>query len=173
MPLPPFYPPSKISNMAKFSPERLYSIRRMRMARRLWKQSPLMAFNLLKEKYPDYTQDLFLQDLHIRKASRKEKRTKNPLTKYGRHEKIQQLLSLYNQTKDPKYYLLAQKLRSIITRPYRLEIKREGKSWEFSFPPEIPYKQIEQLSKQCQQCDTLDEAAALCNKFIQNYGYGK
>lgn len=159
--------------MPQFSPERLYAIRRLRLARRLWKHSPLIAFDQVKELYPEYTQDLFIQDLTIRKPKQKSAHTKNPLTRYGRFEKIQQLIGLYQNTADTQYLLMAQKLRSIITRPYRLEIKRGGKAWEFTFPPETPYKQIEQLSKNCQACSSLDEAVELCTTFIQSSGYGR
>lgn len=159
--------------MASFSPERLDKIRKLRMARRLWKNTPLLAYKTMQDKYPEYTYEQFLNDLRIRKIKKKKRFVKNPLTRYGRYQKMVQLITQYNETKDPAFYLMAQKLRSIITRPYRLEIKKEAKAWEFTFPPEIPYKRIEQLSKDCNKCKTLQEAVDLCKNFTKTSGYGR
>lgn len=168
-----FHPCTFFIPMASLNPEKLQALRRLRLARRLWKQFPLLAFDMVREKYPDYSYDQFLCDLKPRRKRKSHRHIKNPLKRFGRFEKIEQLLSLYTDSGDPKFYLQAQKLRMIITRPYRLEIKRDGKGWEFTFPPETPYRKIEQLSRDCQKCQSLDEAVALCRDFIKTSGYGR
>lgn len=56
-----------------FSPERLQHIRRLRKARRLFKQQPLFAYNIMSGSYEDYSLSDFLEDLRYRKPRKKKK----------------------------------------------------------------------------------------------------
>lgn len=52
-----------------FSPERLYKIRRLRKARRLFKQIPLFAYHIMRTTDEQYKYEDFLDDLRLRKTT--------------------------------------------------------------------------------------------------------
>lgn len=159
--------------MTRFSPERLLAIRRLRLARRLWKRLPLLAYHLLIEKYPDCSYEQFLADLVPRRKRKPIRNKKNPLKRYGRYDKIQELLQQYDQTRNPQTILLADKLRRIITKPYQLKFSIAGKAIRFSLPADIPFNTIQDLVAECQAIADLDLIEQRINLFLTTTSYGK
>lgn len=147
-----------------FTPERLANIRRMRKARRLFKKQPLFAFDILCREYSDYTHERFVDDLTYR-TKRKRKKKKSSLVRYGRYRRMEQLKTLYEQTGIVEYALQAQKLRRLMTRPYRVMVRVEKMRLEYSFSELIPIAQIEQLCKELAVCGTVKNADKLVEHF--------
>ncbi len=147
-----------------FSTVRLYNIRRLRKARRLFKQQPLFAYYLMCETYTDYCYTDFLADLRYRKPPKKRK-GKSVLYRYGRYSRIVKLMEHYNQTKDLDFAIAAKRLRDMLTKPYRVWYKCEGVSVEVCFSPLIPLVQIENLVLRLKTVHTEQEAQELVSEF--------
>ncbi|GEM63860.1 hypothetical protein SF1_18420 [Sphingobacterium faecium NBRC 15299] len=146
-------------------PEKLFALRRLRKARRLFKQQPVFAFAILCEEYKDYTHEQFLDDLRIRTKTKGKKKKKSPLTRYGRFFKMNQLLELYSKTGLVDFALQAFRLRSVITKPYRVLVKIEGCHIEYGLNPFIPYKEVEKLNLQLRDCKTEKEVDYVIEQF--------
>lgn len=140
-----------------FSPERLFHIRRLRKARRLFRQVPLFAFYLMQREYGNYTYLEFLDDLRIR-HKKMGRPKKSPLARYGRYNRMEQLMRIYDDTKDIQTALDALKLRRHMSHPYRVLLKITGVSLEFTLSPLIPIDAIEQLVDSIRKCRTEAEA---------------
>ena len=83
-----------------FLSQRLSHIRRMRLARRLYKNTPVFALIEMQRLYQGYTETHLLADLHpCTKATIKNQNCS--LSQYNRYGKIMQLLSHYALTHDP------------------------------------------------------------------------
>ncbi len=149
--------------MATFSPKRLYTIRRMRKARRLWKKEPLLAFTTMLTLYPIYTEEEFLRDLK-RRTKRKKKKPKEVLRRYGRFEPMMQLLNKYEQTGDASYALQAATLRRNMTKPYRVSVKIAGITKEYVYSPLINWKGMEIYVSNIKKCQSWGEFEALEKK---------
>ena len=151
-----------------FTPERLDNIRRIRKARRLFKQTPLFAFHLMEKDYPGYTCERFRDDLR-RRSKAKQKKTKTTLKRYGRYHRFLQLLSHYRITNDLETARQAAQLRSNMTKPYRILVRCGNESREFSASPLIDYSVIEQLNVQLNACGNMREAEELITTFRKKY----
>lgn len=147
-----------------FSPERLANIRRLRKARRLFKKEPLFAFNHLTHEFPDYTFEQFLDDLRIRKKSKKKTIPKR-LERYGRYNKVKELLDRYQQTNDIRFAIQAKQIMDQLRKPYRLQIVLNKKISEYCFHPYTPYSAVEQLSNQLKSCTTQEQIKKLVADF--------
>lgn len=147
----------------KFSEERLFRIRRLRKARRLFKQAPLFAFLWMQLEYPGYTYPEFLDDLR-RRTPPKKKKGKSPLLRYGRYYRFQDMLFDYSQTKDPEYLRKAVRLRKHMTKPYRLLHKTKEGIVEYSFSPFLKIEIIEELTATLQTVKSREEASMLVEK---------
>lgn len=157
-----------MSKGKKFSPERLEKIRRLRKARRLYKQAPAFAFVWLLAEYPAYTYAEFLDDLR-RRSKKKHRKGKSSLPKYGRYGKMMALVEEYGQTKDYQSLLLANQLRRNMTKPYRLLIKLKNCEMEFSLSPFIKYDYVAMLSSQATQCKTEAEIETMVQEFRKKH----
>ena len=147
-----------------FSAERLFNIRRIRKARRLFRQQPLFAFALMCEVYTDYTYFNFLDDLRYRKAPKKRK-GKAALQRYGRFDRVQQLMERYKETRNLDDAIAAKRLRDLMTKPYRVWYRCEGVTVEVCFSPLIPLIQIENLVLRLKSVQTGEEAQGLVAEF--------
>lgn len=148
----------------RFSEQRLANIRRLRKARRLYKQVPLFAYELMKSQYADYSWPAFMEDLRLR-SKPKQKQSRSPLKRFGRYYKMQELLSLYAVTQNTDLALQAITLRNNMTRPYRLLVQVEKQAMVFTFPATVPYSAMQGLSQSCQRCKTMAEATQLIENF--------
>lgn len=148
----------------KFSAERLASLRRMRMARRLFKKQPLFAYSLMREAYPDYTHAQFWDDLRYRRPPKKRK-GKNGIQKYGRYCRMQELLLRYRQDGNIAHALQAQKLRERMAKPYRVRVTVGSYRLEYGFSPLVPIAHIEHLVEMLARCSTEQEADRLVQEF--------
>lgn len=152
-------------NGQPFSPERLRNIRRLRKARRLFKQTPLFAFHLMELEYPGYTQDEFLEDLR-RRTKRKSKPKKTPQRRYGRYYRVQALKERYASTGDEEAIRMAMRLQSVMTKPYRFLVRLKNQAKEFNLSPLIPISRVEQLNQSFTACKTMVEVEQLIDAFI-------
>ncbi|OJV51682.1 MAG: hypothetical protein BGO31_00320 [Bacteroidetes bacterium 43-16] len=148
-----------------FTPERLANIRRLRKARRLYKQQPVFAFAILCAEFKDYTYEQFQDDLRIRNKSKRTKNKKSSLVRFGRYFKMIQFLELYRNTGIVDYARQAQKLRSVITKPYRVLVKIEGQYFEYGLDPTIAVKEVERLVYELKKCKTEIEADKMIEHF--------
>jgi len=149
-----------------FTPERLASIRRMRKARRLYKKEPLLAYHILCGEYPSYTHDDFWEDLRYRTKRKRKKKNKTPLSRYGRYERMKQLIAMYKDTANTDYGMKAQRLRNLMTKPYRVMVRIEGEVLEYRISPLIQITEIEKLVAQLPKCKTEQEA----DDFVEQFG---
>lgn len=150
--------------MKPFTAERLLRIRRLRKARRLYKQSPIFAYDLMRVEYPTYTHDEFWDDL--RRCTKKKKRKgKTPLIRYGRYWRIQELLGRYGLTNDETLIIQANRLQERITKPYRIMVKLKGDCMEFTVSPLVPIREIELLTQRFGQCETAEQIDHIFNDF--------
>jgi hypothetical protein len=143
-----------------FSAERLFHIRRLRKARRLFKQAPLFAFEQMRQEYEDYTPEQFWEDLR-RRTPKAKRSKKSPLVRYGRYSAMQKLLSDYQWTHDPQLALKAMQLRRYMTTPYRVMAEFVDCCMEYSLSPLIPMARIVKLVADLQKCRTEGEATSL------------
>lgn len=162
--------------MAKYTPEKLTALRRLRAARRLHRRYPLMAYQFMKEKYPDYTIEQYSLDITPkRKRYYKSYRytKKKPLRKYGRFAFMESLIQQYRQTGDPDALLKAEKMWKVMTRPYRVLVSIKGKCTEFYLSALIPYHVINSLTLAIQKTNSMEAAEQLVNDIRSRYsGYG-
>jgi hypothetical protein len=155
-----------------FSPERLDNIRRMRRARRLYKQSPVFAYWLMVAQYPDYTHAQFCEDLR-RRSKPKKRQGKSPLTRYGRFRLMEKLLQEYRLTGEAGALEKAMQLRRNMTKPYRMLVRLNGQAIEFTINPYIEVNHIEALRQAFQTCRTEKELDETFERFKQQTsGYG-
>lgn len=147
-----------------FTLERLIKIRRMRKARRLFKQLPLFAYELLQLEYTNYSDQEFWDDLRIR-TKRKSRKRKSPLVRFGRYNRIEQLKCQFYETGNYDLIIKAHQLRKNITRPYRVLVRLKGKYCEYSFCPLIPITHIEQLTASFKDCTSEQEVEEIIDQF--------
>ncbi|MCX2429875.1 hypothetical protein [Pedobacter sp. GR22-10] len=141
----------------KFNEERLFKIRRMRKARRLFKQMPLFAFVMMQAEYSGYSLVQFQDDLRRRSKPKPKKKGKSPLARFGRYWRIQQLIARYSYTQDESLIIKAMKLRQRITKPYRLEVRLKGMVHEITLSPMTPIQDVESLIAKFNLCKTEKE----------------
>ncbi len=162
--------------MANYTPEKLAALRRLKAARRLHRRFPLMAFQFMQEKYPDYCYQDFVQDITPkRKRYYKSYRytKKCPLRKYGRYSTMEDLIQQYQQTGDPAALLKAEKLRKVMTKPYRVLVSIKGQAIEFYLSPLIPYKVVQDLTLSIRKTHSMEMAQQLINDIRSRYNsYG-
>jgi hypothetical protein len=147
-----------------FTPQRLENIRRLRKARRLFKQTPLFAFHLMKQDYPDYTNEQFVDDLR-RRSKTKQKKSKTTLCRYGRYNRFLSLTRQFQDSGDQRLAEQAMQLRRNMTKPYRVLVRCGRESREFSLSPLIPFRDVEELNRQLCTCQTMLEAVELVENF--------
>jgi hypothetical protein len=145
--------------------EKLVALRRLRKARRLFKQQPVFAFAILCEEFKDYTHDQFLDDLRLRNKPKAKKKKKSPLTRYGRYFKMNQLLERYRSTGLLDYARQAVRLRSNMTKPYRVWVKINCKCFEFGLDPLMPYNEVEKLNANLRNCTNEKEVQEMIEQF--------
>jgi len=148
----------------KYSPERLMLIRRLRKARRYYKQLPLFAYSLMVDEHAGYTYAEFLEDLRPRKPSKK-KQGKSRLNRYGRYERMQKLLMLYDRTQELSQAIQAKKLRERLTQPYRVQVRVGTTFLEYSLSPLIPIERIEKLVEQLANVQSEKQADTIVEEF--------
>lgn len=154
-----------------FTPERLANTRRMRRVRRLYRQQPLFAYEMLCREYVGYSYGQFLDDLRYRtKPKRKEKKT--TLTRYGRYRRMAELLERYRQTGELEFALQAQRLRKRMTKPYRVLVKISGESIEYGFEPTIAITEIERLTSDLKTCKSEKDADEMIAEFRKHSRIG-
>lgn len=146
------------------TPEKLQNLRRLRKARRLYKQTPLFAYQLMQQEYPNYSYAKFMDDLR-RRTKKKIRKKKSPLVIFGRYWRIDKLMVQFRSTKDFTLLEMAIKLRKNITKPYRMLVKLKGECMEFTFSPFTPIERIEQLNERFKQCTTQEEIEKVFNDF--------
>lgn len=147
-----------------FTAERLQNIRRMRRARRLFKKQPLFAFETMRSTYPDYTAEQFADDLRYRTKPKKRK-GKSSLARFGRYRRMEKLGELYRATQNSDYALQAQNLRRRMTQPYRILVRLEDGTMEYSFSSLIPIEKIELLTAELPKCRTQQQATEKVKQF--------
>ncbi len=150
-----------------FTLERLQNIRRIRRARRLHKQQPLFAYEVMRTDYPGYTFDLFLDDLRYRKP-RKKRKGKSGLCRYGRFNRMHSLIIQYGWTGDVEFAIQAKKLRERITKPYRVLAHVGDKHIEQNFSALIPIERIEELVKKLSDCKSIEQTNKILDEFQAN-----
>lgn len=134
-----------------FTVERLENIRRMRKARRLFKQQPLFAYLIMLENYTAYTYEQFADDLRLR-SKRKKRKGRSNLQRYGRYRRMMELIGLYNKTGNTDFAIQSFKLRARLTKPYRVQLKLKGVRLEYSFAATTPIHRIEELVNKLNEC---------------------
>jgi hypothetical protein len=147
-----------------FTPERLAAIRRMRRARRLYKQQPLFAYHILCGIYPGYSYEEFMDDLRYRRPPRR-RRGRNNLVRYGRYARMEQLADRYQQTGNAEDALQALRLRRNMTKPYRVMVKVGKIRLEYTFSPLVPIRHIEELVGRLAACGSENEADGIVRDF--------
>lgn len=148
----------------KFSAKRLDHIRRLRKARRYFRQIPLFAFHDMQQEYPNYTYEEFLDDLRYRKP-RKKRKAQNQLKKFGRYERMQKLLTLYRLTQEVAHAIEAKKLRDRLSKPYRVRVRMDNQYIEYNLSPLARIEDVEKLTGQLATVRTEQEADHLITEF--------
>lgn len=152
----------------RFSPERLLHIRRLRRARRLYKKQPLFAMQIMQIDYKGYDMETLCDDLR-RRSPPKKRRGKSYLTRFGRYNRMQQLLTQYHLTGNIDFAIRAQKLRNLMTKPYRVMLIIGNTVLECTFCPLIAINQMEDLMAQLNTCQTMERAEDIIEKFRKSH----
>ena len=150
----------------KLSPEKLSGLRRLRLARRLWKKEPLLAYFTLKEKFPDCTYEQFLSDL-VRRSKPKEKKSKSGLQRYGRYSRMAECISQFKEFHDTDAGREAIRLRKYMTTPHRILVRIKGKYKDYFFHPLISHSSIQELNQKINLCKTEQEVENLVAAFTK------
>lgn len=148
----------------KFSPERLTNIRRMRKARRLYRQAPLFALVWMQAEYPGYTPEQLADDLR-RRTKPKPRSGKYNHYRWGRYRRMERLIAEYRHTRDEALIRQAAQLKRNMTKPYRVLYTIGREKWVKHFPPQIAIERIEQLVSQLRSCRTTEQATRLFQSF--------
>lgn len=136
----------------------------MRKARRLFKIAPLFAYQMMCQDYEQYTYPQFLDDLRRRTPKRKRK-GKSPLVRFGRYSRINKLINEYQSTGNFDLLREADRLRGVITKPYRVLVKIKNRYKEYFFSALIPMCQIEELMMKINGCKTEEEVEKIVEQF--------
>ena len=152
-----------------FSPETLMRVRRLRKARRLFKQAPLFAYQFMLADNIGYEYDDFLDDLR-RRTPRKPKTKKSNLAKYGRFHRMEKLIFEYNFTKDVNLLIQAQRLRDHMTHPYKVKFAVKAENIICTFPAILAIERIEKLISNSKDCKTMEEVEKLVTDFRKSFG---
>gem|GEM_PF-4242622 len=118
------------------------------------------------EFYTDYSYLDFLADLRYRTVPKKRK-GKNTMQRYGRYNRIQQLMEKYWQTGNIDDAIAAKRLRDLLTKPYRVWYKCEGVPVEVCFSPLVPLIHIENLVVKLRTVHLEKEANELVSEFAK------
>ncbi|WDF66905.1 hypothetical protein PQ465_11370 [Sphingobacterium oryzagri] len=137
----------------------------MRKARRLYKQAPVFAFELLRQEYEGYAEEDFLDDLRIRSKPLRVKKGKSPLRRYGRYQRMQKFVDLFARTGNIAYGLQAQRLRDMLHVPYRVVVIISAKTYQYRCSPLIRIEDIEGLVAKLSACGSESEAGRLVEEF--------
>ncbi|MBO9681962.1 MAG: hypothetical protein J7502_04735 [Flavisolibacter sp.] len=151
----------------KLSPEKLSGLRRLRLARRLWKKEPLFAFDIIKQKYPDCTYEQFLNDL-VRRTKPKPKKSKSGLQRFGRYNRMVECASKFKNYKDVDAGLEALKLRKYMTSHYRVLVWIGGKYKDYFFSPLISFRTIRDFHSKISLCKSEQEVEDLVEAFTKS-----
>lgn len=129
--------------------QRKYEQRRMRVARRAFKKAPLFAVELVRQEFPDYTQEQLEKDLVRRTKYKSIRHPKSPLKRMGRYEKMRKEIHYWEETGDIRHLERAQRLKNDLFKPLWVRWTMPDKETVhlFTFPPETNYQVIEQISK--------------------------
>ncbi|GAA0536960.1 hypothetical protein [Chitinophaga japonensis] len=154
----------------KYAPETLLRIRRMRKARRLYRQQPVFAYSIMSAEFQGYSHEEFWNDLR-RRTPPKKRKGKSGLRRYGRYGEMCRLLDRYRQTGNVADALKAQKLRNRITQPYRLQVRIGKLLKEYLLSPLIPVNSVKELTCSLHGCKDYAEADNKINEFLKYKSY--
>jgi len=147
-----------------FSPLRLTRIRRMRMARRLYKTTPVFALIEMQRLYPGYSLNDLWSDLH-RRTKAKTRDHKSSLARYGRYGKMMHLVTQFALTGNPVLGIQAERLGKYMTRPYRIRVVLQRENLEFTFPATVALHRIAELTRTLKTCSEISQVLALVEAF--------
>lgn len=148
-----------MTQIKKWSEEAKLKNRRKRMARRLYKNTPLFAIGEIKARFGiDYTADDFFEDQRLKgnKPSKKRrgKRRRNGKTEYLEHiqRKVKDALATTDETSLQKimarYYLIAKDK----SKPWRIRAKfSTGEKIEYFFPLNYSAQEVKKFSHEVNQ----------------------
>ncbi len=86
---------------------------------------------------------------------------------------MENLIQLYGQTGDLAALLKAEKLRKVMTKPYRVLVSIKGECIEFYLSAIIPYKVVQDLTLSIRKTHTMQMAQQLINDIRSRYnGFG-
>ncbi|MBA4852046.1 hypothetical protein [Emticicia sp. BO119] len=140
----------------KFSEAAIQSRRRKLRAKRLWKKSPIFAYETLSKEIEGYSLLDFDKDIKS-KTKPKTNKKKTTLERYGRYWEYRRVLALYNDTKNSDYYFAAKRLRDNMTKPYRFQVTFKGEKKEYSFEATTKYQTVVELQKLVKTCESIQE----------------
>jgi hypothetical protein len=107
--------------------------RRRRVAKRQAKRFPLFAVEFMKDEFPNYDYETFVDDVRSGKA-KKKKKGKSPMKRQGRYEMYRSAMSNYYLYKEVHYLEEAQKIRNRMYLPFIIEYRLKGEVWTYTFP---------------------------------------
>lgn len=149
-----------------WSIERKEDRRRMNLARRLWKRFPLFALNEMQEEYPGYTEIQLKDDLR-RRTPEKKMKGKSQLIRYGRFQKIEDLMREFNRTGNVDFAIIAAKLRLKITKPYILNIPIGDEMLECRYHPKINYRTMMDFYRKAKHCGSREALEQLEKEMLK------
>lgn len=116
-----------------------------RQARRLFRKYPLFALEFLSDKFEGYDSQKLASDLSGMKP-KKKRRSKDVLKRFGRYPVMQKHLKLYKNTGDLDHLFAAQRLRNVITKPYRIRYHLNGDDLFQCLPPTYSYDVVKDFA---------------------------
>jgi hypothetical protein len=121
--------------------------RRKRVAKRMYKKTPMFAIEFMQKEFPGYTIEQFEEDIAPGKYKPKKKKGKSQLKRQGRYPLMQKALSNYYFTGDVKYLQEAQKWREKMFLKFEVVFRLGKEQRILTFPSTTSVNFIQNLAK--------------------------
>jgi len=116
--------------------------RRKKFASRAWKTQPLFALEVIRQKYPDYTEQMLTADLILVKRKKKREKFIKRTSEFGLRicqiRKLSGMLKL-SDPESPEYYKCCNQIAGYMQglknrSPISLQVNYSGESLQYDFP---------------------------------------
>ncbi|TCC98801.1 hypothetical protein [Pedobacter hiemivivus] len=120
----------------------LLNNRRKKFARRTWKTQPLFALEVIRQKYPHYTEEILTADLILVKPRKRREKFVKRTSEFGLRicqiRKLSGIMKL-SDPESPKYYKCCNQIAGYMQglknrSPISLQVNYSGESFQYDFP---------------------------------------
>jgi len=166
--------------MPKWSEERRFKYSRMLHARRIFKRDTLFAVNIIRERYPGYTEEMLLDDIRRRSPVKPQIKGRKPAFDFRTRQIEKLVMELrFTDRNSKEYNSLCHRLTLMVNahkakQQIKLTCKVEGKAMIYLFHWSTAEKDIKQFAAMANQKGiTHEQLDQFKKELLKDKGYGK